>query len=74
MSKYLELGSKFTSGDIKHVQVSFVPDITIDCNPPYIKGVRDNCWISYNPKIWEPNFNTKYDCEKLVGMSLLKLN
>jgi len=67
-----KLGDSYTTKDwndfyIIRESVSFVPDITIDCNPPYTKGKRDSCWVKYRdgnrPK-------TKEDWQFIVGMSL----
>lgn len=50
--------------------VSFIPDETIKCNPPFIKGKMDGVWIKYNPKISKPNCFDKSDCEKRIGIKL----
>ena len=71
---FVERSNKFTSNGIVNESLSFIPDITIDCNPPYVKGQRDSCWVKYNPKIWKPNFNSKSDCQKLLGMSIQPLS
>ena len=48
-------------------QVSFIPDVTILCNPPYIKGKPDCQWITY---LNEKRPKTKSEWEEALGMSL----
>ena len=52
---------------IVHQDVSFVPAVTINCNPPYIEGKRDSCYVKYRqgnkPK-------TKREWEALIGMAV----
>ena len=70
---YIEKTSSHKSEDlqgnktINTTLVFFIPDITIDCNPPYIKGKIDSKWISYRDKLDPAN---KAECEKKLGMSL----
>jgi len=57
----------------KNVKVGFVPDETIHCDPPYIKGKEDNAWIKL-PQIRGDSLyldtTKKRQCEKLLGMKL----
>lgn len=61
---------KSNNSDIWNEYISFVPDVTIECNPPYIKGQPDGCWIKYRtgkrPK-------TLQEFEQAVGMKLQKV-
>ena len=50
--------------------VHFVPAVTIDCNPPYIKGQQDSTWVNY-PRCNRPK--TQEDWETTVGMSLITM-
>ena len=74
---YLEETASHKSEDlqgnktINNVLVFFIPDITIDCNPPYIKGKIDSKWISYNGVL---DVTNKVECEKRIGMSLQQFN
>lgn len=71
--KYLKKLNSFKITDlqgnltINNVNVAFIPDITIDCKPPFIKGKLDSCWIKYKGSL---DFSNKLECEKRVGMSL----
>lgn len=47
--------------------VSFVPDISIDCKPPYVKGQADCAWVKYRVGNRPKN---KLEWENRVGMSL----
>ena len=70
----------------KNVKVGFVPDETIHCDPPYIKGKEDNAWIKLPQIRGDLNTTTKQDynlyldttnkrqCEKLLGMKLQEIN
>jgi hypothetical protein len=52
---------------IVHESVSFVPDITIECTPPYIKGKADGCWVKYR----KGNRPTdKEGWQSIIGMSI----
>jgi hypothetical protein len=48
-------------------QVYFIPDTNIKCNPPYVKGKEDTCWVKYR-KGTRPT--TKEGWEFILGMSL----
>jgi len=58
----------FKSNGIINSMVLFIPAITINCNPAYVKGLKDSCWIKYRagqkPK-------TKQELEIKLGMSIL---
>ena len=51
-------------------KVQFVPDVNIDCLPPYVKSKTDECWA--NVKGINPR--NKKQSEKAIGMSLQLLN
>lgn len=71
---YLERSSTFFyDGRIRNELVSFIPAETVNCKPAYVRGKRDSCWIKYNPAIWNPNFTSQADCERLTGLRLLPL-
>ena len=36
----IEIYNQFTHNGFINAMVSFIPDININCNPPYIKGKR----------------------------------
>lgn len=55
------------SDGLIHCMVTFVPAITIECKPPYIKGKKDSIWIKY-PKGKEPK--SKEELESCLGMSI----
>lgn len=71
----------------KNVKVGFVPDETIYCDPPYIKGKEDNAWIKLPQirgkmdglSIKQENSlyldtTNKRQCEKLLGMKLQEID
>lgn len=71
----------------KNVKVGFIPDETIHCDPPYIKGKEDSAWIKLpqirddsnktsTQKLYESYLNTtnKRQCEKLLGMKLQEIH
>lgn len=61
-------GDIFTSRHgVVNELVSFVPDVTINCNPPYVKGKPDCTWVKY-PEGQRPT--TKNGWEKSLGMKL----
>lgn len=74
--RYLHLnpeipGGKASDGvDIFMVQVWFVPAVTIECNPPYIKGKSDCCWTRRRADTPIDVYNKKKS-ESIVGMKLL---
>lgn len=53
----------------KSIHVSFIPDETINCNPPYIKGKKDSAWIKLNNQE-KLDTSNKRQCESLVGIKL----
>jgi hypothetical protein len=55
----------FIQDGIVSEQVWFTPDITINCYPPYTKGVRDHCWVKYELGC-RPT--TKEGWEQIIGM------
>ncbi len=57
----------FESKGFIHCMVSFVPAITIECNPPFIKGKADSRWIKYRAKN-KPK--SKEELEGKLGMSI----
>jgi hypothetical protein len=62
--------SKYKTVDgtpIVNERVSFIPNVTIECDPPYIKGAQDGCWISY-PRGQRPT--TKEGWQSILGMSI----
>lgn len=67
--KYAVIVPSFESNGIINAQAFFIPDVTIGCQPPYVKGKRDSCWVKYR-KGKKPNEFSKTDCEKAIGMSL----
>jgi hypothetical protein len=70
MQVYPSYESRNIHGDILiNSQVLFIPDITINCKPPYVKGKRDTLWISYRIDN-KPDICSKRDCESRLGMSL----
>jgi hypothetical protein len=52
-------------GRLYSERVSFIPDVTIECYPPYIEGKPDCAWVEYR---YRPT--TKEGWEKMLGMSL----
>ncbi len=52
---------------IKNVVVFFIPDIDIDCRPPYVKGKITSKWVSYRDSL---DIYDKDACERKIGMSL----
>lgn len=76
MKKYVTefTGTAHMYNNLKYMQVGFVPTITIDCNPPYIRGREYSNWISYNPKRRLPRLTDKKGWEKILGMSLLPIS
>ena len=51
-------------------KVQIIPDVTIDCLPPYVKGKVDECWAN----VKDINSRNKEQSEKAIGMSLQPLN
>ena len=49
--------------------VTFIPGTTINCNPPYIKGVKDSCWAN----VTGINPTDKEQSENAIGMTLLPI-
>jgi hypothetical protein len=47
--------------------VWFVPDITIKCQPPYIKGKQDSTWVRYRKGNRPKN---KEDWQNVLGMTI----
>ena len=86
IKQYLKIYHIINDEDWKSVQVIFIPDETIYCDPPYIKGKKDSAWIKL-PLI-RGDFNTtikqdynlyldttnKRQCEKLLGMKLQEID
>jgi hypothetical protein len=56
---------------IVNEHVSFVPAKNLECQPPYIKGVLDSCWVKY-PKGERPT--TKEGWQNIIHMELLPLD
>lgn len=77
MKVYLELNEKYTKDGTVHANVSFIPIHTINCNPPYVKGVKDSCWVKYGKNYRIKSFaEAKNDFKKasqLVGMSVMEI-
>jgi len=63
----IETYNQFTHNGFINAMVSFIPDININCNPPYIKGKKDSCWIKYRPGN-KPK--TKSELEEMIGMKI----
>lgn len=59
--------NEFEHNGLINCQVIFVPAKTIDCNPPYIKGERNSCWIKFRP---EDPPKSKEELERCLGMSI----
>jgi len=57
----------------KEVQVSFIPDENIYCDPPYIQGKMDSAWIKIRYDEILDTTNQK-QCEKLLGMKLQEIS
>ena len=77
MKKYVNkyTGTAHMYHNLRYIQVGFIPAIAINCNPPYVRGRKDNNWISYNPKIRSlPKLTDKKGWEKILGMSLLPIS
>jgi hypothetical protein len=55
--------------DSRQEQAFFIPDETINCVPPHIKGKQDTIWITRNV-----NKYNKKECEEAVGMLLQPMN
>jgi len=72
-AKYADPSYGFTHNGLKNYQVSFVPAITINCNPPYVAGQRDSLWVvqGITPL---PKPTDKAGWERKLGMSLLPLD
>lgn len=59
--------NSYESGGLIHSLVCFVPNVTIECHPPYVKGKKDSCCISYR-KGHAPK--SKEELEERLGMSI----
>lgn len=57
--------NSFISGGLIHCQVVFIPAITINCNPPFVKGKTDSRWISFRQRP-----ANKKELEERLGMSI----
>lgn len=55
--QYNKVGDKYDT--------TFIPDVDINCSPPYEKGKIDSCWCR---KI--KSTSNKQECEEAIGMSL----
>ena len=55
------------SNGLIHCMVTFVPNVTIECKPPYIKGKRNSTWIKYR-KGHKPK--SKEELESCLGMTI----
>ena len=64
-TKYVEINYRVTL----NVNVSFIPDITINCDPPYVQGKRTSTWVQhhYGPL---PKVTDKRKWESKLGMAL----
>jgi hypothetical protein len=60
-------GWKLKNSEVYTEFVSFIPDIDINCDPPYIKGKPDCCWVKYH---YGNRPNSKELWQACVGMSL----
>lgn len=60
--------NEFESNGLINCMVVFVPAKTIKCNPPYLKGKKDSCWIKFKPGKAP---KTKQELETCLGMSIL---
>ena len=72
MKVYALQNNEFISNGIRHINVVFIPAVTILCNPPYTKGHVDSCWIKLRVETSLDTTN-KEQCEERIGMSLLPL-
>lgn len=65
--KNIETCNEFTHNGLVHVQVYFIPDQDVKCDPPYIKGKKDCCWVSFFPG---NRPKTKKQWEKRIGIKI----
>lgn len=59
--------NSYKSNELTHCQVCFVPTETLDCNPPFVKGKVDNCWVAFRKDSRPTN---KSELEERLGMSI----
>ena len=67
MKKYFKRLYSISSTTTKE---QFIPNVNIECSPPYVNGKMDECWA--NVKGINPQ--NKKQSEKSIGMSLQPLN
>lgn len=60
--------NEYESNGLVHCMVSFVPAITINCKPAYVKGKKDSTWIHFR-KNKRPQ--SKEELEGCLGMSIM---
>jgi hypothetical protein len=60
--------SCFEFHGVIHECVHFYPAITINCNPPYVTGQVDSCYVTYHPR---NRPKTKKSWEKAIGMQII---
>lgn len=68
-------GSTFETKDFRgdiivHEQVWFVSDVDIACNPPYVKGKIDYCWVKYRK---DSRPTTKEGWQKILGLEIQEM-
>ncbi len=60
--------NEFESNGLINCIVSFVPAVTIECNPPYVRGVKTSTWIKFRP---DHVPSSQEELETCLGMSIL---
>ena len=59
--------NSFESNGLTNCSVAFVPAITINCKPPFVKGKVTSSWIKFRPGNKPTN---KIELEGCLGMSI----
>lgn len=59
--------NSYESDGLIHCEVCFIPNVTIKCKPPFIKGKVDSRWIKYRKGNKPKN---KEALEECIGMSI----
>ncbi len=57
----------YKDGKLVRCQVWFVPNVTINCSPAFVRGKKDSRWIKYREKN-KPK--SKEELENCIGMSI----
>jgi hypothetical protein len=57
--------SSYESNSLTHCMVCFIPAMTINCVPPYVKGKVDSCWIAFRERPANKN-----ELEERLGMPI----